>query len=163
MKQLTLLFALLFSLAIPQSLSAQEQDDKKREELRQQIGLDYSMPDYDVSKIDEKKIGTHLANMLRFLEMNYKDVIYNQYLSKIRSEQLNDIGLRFIGVDKVKATGVSKKGNEIDVTIQTMSKVSKEISKKKMLINDLHLHFVDGISDSYSINTLFTNLNRYAR
>ena len=163
MKQLTLLFAFLFSLAIPQSLSAQSQDDKKREELRQQIGLDYSMPDYEVSKIDDKKIGTHLANMLRFLERYYKDTIYNQYLSKIRSEQLNDLSLRFIGVDKVKVTGVSKKDNEIVVTIQTISKVSKEISKKKMLVNDLRLHFVDGISDSYSINTLFTNLNRYAR
>ena len=163
MKQLTLLFAFLFSLAIPQSLSAQDQDDKKREELRQQIDLDYSMPDYEVNKIDEKKIGTHLANMLKFLERYYKDTIYNQYLSKIRSEQLNDLSLRFIGVDKVKVTGVSKKDNEIVVTIQTISKVSKEISKKKMLVNDLRLHFVDGISDSYSINTLFTNLNRYAR
>ena len=163
MKQLTLLFAFLFSLAIPQSLSAQEQDDKKREELRQQIGLDYTMPDYDVNKIDDEKIGSHLANMLRFLERYYKDVIYNQYLSKIRSEQLNDISLRFIGVDKVKVTGVSKNGNEIVVAIQTISKVSKEINKKKILITDLHLLFVDGISDSYSINTLFTNLNRYAR
>ncbi len=163
MKQLTLLFAFLLSIAIPQCLSAQDQDDKKREELRQQIGLDYSMPDYDVSKIDEKKIGTHLANMLRFLERYYKDTIYNQYLSKIRSEQLNDLSLRFIGVDKVKVIGVSKKGNEILVAIQTISKVSKEINKKKMLITDLHLHFVDGISDSYSINTLFANLNRYAR
>ena len=71
MKQLALFFALLFSLAIPQCLSAQEQDDKKREELRQQIGLDYSMPDYSVNKIDDEKIGTHLANMLRFLERNY--------------------------------------------------------------------------------------------
>jgi hypothetical protein len=163
MKQLTLLFAFLFSFAIPQCLSAQEQDDKKREELRQQIGLDYAMPDYNVNKIDEKKIGTHLANMLRFLEKNYKDTIYNQYLSKIRSEQLNDLSLRFIGVDKVNVTGVSKKDNEIDVTIQVISKVSKEICKKKMLITDLHFHFVDGISDSYSINTLFANLNRYAR
>ena len=63
MKQLTLLFAFLFTLAIPQCLSAQEQDDKKREELRLQIGLDYAMPDYEVIKIDEKKIGTHLAKV----------------------------------------------------------------------------------------------------
>ena len=144
-------------------MQAQEQQDQTREELRQQIGLDYSMPDYQVSKIDDKVIGTHLAKMLRFLEKNYRDAIYNQYLSKIRSEQLNDLSLRFIGVDKVKVTGVSKKGNEIVVTIQTMSKVSKEISKKKTLITDLHLRFMDGISDSYSTQRLFANLNRYAR
>ena len=83
MKQLALLFAFLFSLTIPQSLSAQGQDDKKREELRQQIGLDYSMPDYNVNKIDEKKIGTHFANMLKFLEDNFMDVKHNGMLSKI--------------------------------------------------------------------------------
>ena len=163
MKQITLFFAFLLTLAMPLCLSAQEQGPQTREELRQQIGLDYSMPDYNVSKIDEEKMGTHLANMLRLLERNYKDVIYNQYLSKIRSEQLNDLSLRFIGVDKMKVTGVSKKGNEIVVTIQTMSKVSKEISKKKTLITDLHLRFMDGISDSYSTQRLFANLNRYAR
>ena len=164
MRKKCLILALFIqSYIVPLGMQAQEPQDQKREELRQQIGLDYSMPDYQVSKIDDKVIGSHLANMLRFLERNYKDMIYNQYLSKIRSEQMNDISLRFIGVDKVKVTSVSKKGSEIDVTIQTISKVSKEISKKKMLITDLHIHFVDGISDSYSINTLFTNLNRYAR
>ena len=163
MKQITLFFAFLFTLTMPLCISAQEQHDKTHEELRQQIGLDYSMPDYQVSKIDDKVIGTHLAKMLRFLEKNYRDIIYNQYLSKIRSEQMNDLGLRFLGVDKIKVTGVTKKGNEIVVTVQTTSKVSKEISKKKTLITNLHLRFVDGISDSYSTHHLFANLNRYAR
>ena len=76
---------------------------------------------------------------------------------------MNDLALRFVGVDKIKVTGVSKKGNEIVITVQTVSKVSKEISKKKTLITDLHLHFVDGISDNYSTHRLFANLNRYAR
>ena len=121
------------------------------------------MPDYQVSKIDDKVIGTHLAKMLRFLEKNYRDIIYNQYLSKIRSEQMNDLNLRFLGVDKIKVTGVTKKGNEIVVTVQTTSKVSKEISRNKKLITDLRFRFVDGISDSYSTYHLFANLNRYAR
>ena len=76
---------------------------------------------------------------------------------------MNDLSLRFLGVDKIKVTGVTKKGNEIVVTVQTTSKVSKEISKNKKLITNLHFRFVDGISDSYSTHHLFANLNRYAR
>lgn len=164
MRKKCLVLALFIqSYIVPLGMQAQEPQDQTREELRQQIGLDYSMPDYQVSKIDDKVIGTHLAKMLRFLEKNYRDAIYNQYLSKIRSEQMNDLSLRFLGVDKIKVTGVTKKGNEIVVTVQTTSKVSKEISKNKKLITNLHLRFVDGISDSNSTHHLFANLNRYAR
>lgn len=62
MKKILVSFLLLLGAA---SLSAQpagqSQDDKKAMELRQQIGLDYSMPEYSVKKIDASVIGPRLA------------------------------------------------------------------------------------------------------
>ena len=38
-------------------------DSVKTAEYRKNIALDYSMPDYSVTSIDEKKIGSRLANL----------------------------------------------------------------------------------------------------
>ena len=65
MKKILVSFLLLLGAA---SLSAQpagqSKDDNKAMELRQQIGLDYSMPDYSVKKIDASVIGPRLAKIL---------------------------------------------------------------------------------------------------
>ncbi len=45
-----------------------QSDSAKIAEYREKIGLDYSMPDYSVTSIDEKKISQRLANILRYYE-----------------------------------------------------------------------------------------------
>lgn len=156
MKQLSLLFAFLFSLSIPQCLSAQEQDDKKREELRQQIGLDYSMPDYNVNKIDEKKIGTHLANLLKFLEDNFRDIKHNGMLSKIQANQ-NDAML-FGVIRELKVKKIVKKGNKIDITLNTLTSLNTGLSRGTMTIT-----FEDGLSQDATVNNLFRDFSHYVK
>lgn len=52
------------------SLSAQttqQSEEVRTAEVRENIGIDYSMPDFNTSMIDGKIIGTRLAKMLTLL------------------------------------------------------------------------------------------------
>ena len=158
MKQLTLFFAFLFSLAMPQPLSAQEPQDQKREELRQLIGLDYSMPDYEVSKIDEKKLGPHLASMLRFLEDNFMDIKYNRMLSKIEADQ--DETMRYGVIRGLKVKNVKKKGNTIAITIGTEVSLSRNTSLSRGVMT---ITFQDGLSQDATANALFRDFSRFVK
>lgn len=60
-----MLFGILLLAGI--TLFAQT-DSLRREKVRQEIGLDYSVPDFSVSSIDEAKMGTRNAAILRSLE-----------------------------------------------------------------------------------------------
>lgn len=66
--------------------TAVQQEDPKVTELRQQIGIDYSMPDFKTKKIDGAIIGTHLAGMLNLLQRYYNDGTYNWKLAAIVKE-----------------------------------------------------------------------------
>lgn len=49
-------------------------DSLKVAEYREKIGLDYSMPDFSVTSIDEKKIGSRLANLKQVdIQYHFKD------------------------------------------------------------------------------------------
>ena len=56
-------------------------------EYREKIGLDYSMPDYSVTSIDEKKIGSRLANILRYYEEVNQQNVFSRKISTILAEQ----------------------------------------------------------------------------
>ncbi len=71
MKKLLILLMLMVCVFGAHAQTAVQQDDLKVTELRQQIGIDYSMPDFDMKKIDGKVIGVRLAKMLEFLQKNY--------------------------------------------------------------------------------------------
>ena len=61
-----------------QSLSAQttqHSEDARTIELRQELGIDYSMPDFSTSKIDGKVIGERLANLLQQLQSKYDNCV----------------------------------------------------------------------------------------
>ena len=67
-------------------------DSVKIAEYREKIGLDYSMPDYSVTSIDEKKIGSRLTNILRYYEeINDHDInlqtFFRQKIAAILVEQ----------------------------------------------------------------------------
>ena len=57
-----------------QSVSAQTSaiSDEARKEIREKIGLDMTVPDFETKKIDAKVMGSHLANILTFLMKNYQ-------------------------------------------------------------------------------------------
>lgn len=157
------LFSLLFLLGTL-SLSAQSQstpssDDQKSMELRQQIGLDYSMPDYAVKKIDESVIGPRLTKILTRLLDSYRQPLYNQYLAMLRSEIAEDPNLQYVQVDKLKLLNIAKAGNTITIRFNTFTK-DKNRGK---LDYDLEFVFVDGLSDDKTVNVLFSNIGRYIK
>ena len=94
------LFSLLFLLGtlsvFAQSQSTPSSDDQKSIVLRQQIGLDYSVPDYAVKKIDASVIGPRLAKILTRLLETYKQPLYNQYLAMMRSQVAEDPNLQYV-------------------------------------------------------------------
>ena len=157
------LFSLLFLLGtlsvFAQSQSSPSPDDQKTMELRQQIGLDYSMPDYSVKKIDSSVIGPRLAKILTRLLDTYKQPLYNQYLAMIRSQIVEDPNLQYVHVDKLKLLNISKAGNTITIRFNTFTK-DKNRGK---LDYDLDFTFVDGLSDDKTVNDLFSNIGRYIK
>lgn len=83
------LFLLVADVVTAQTTSMVE--DWKTNELRQKIGIDYSMPDFSTSKIDGSVIGDRLAKMLNKLQGNYSDYVLNQLIAFIQCEQLENV------------------------------------------------------------------------
>ena len=156
---LCLLLSSLLASAQYRNTSSEQNDEAKKQELRQQIGLDYSMPDYSVKKIDESVIGPRLAKILTRLLDNYKSLLYNQMLAKIRSQVAGDLLLRYVHVDKLKLLNISKAGNTITIRFNTFTK-DKNRGK---LDYDLGIIFVDGLSEDKTVNDLFSNIGRYTK
>ena len=53
-------------------------DEAKRAKIRESIGLDMSVPDFDTKKIDAKVMGSRLAGILDYLMENYQQGIYDR-------------------------------------------------------------------------------------
>ena len=112
-------FFMLLMLTYATSMNAQwseQSEDAKTEELRHQLNIDYSMPDYSVKKIDENIIGSRLAKQLQYLMAHYKDHVLNDYLSGILYEQTGN--LRYTKVQKLKIMEISKQGNTITIRMK---------------------------------------------
>lgn len=155
MKKLLISFMLLACALGAQAQTAVQQEDSKVTELRQQIGIDYSMPDFKTKKIDGAVIGTHLAGMLNLLQKYYNDGTYNWKLAAIVKEQKEMVSQ--VSIDKLKITEITKNGDVICVKMNTkLSKNSEGIKTTDIVI------VVDkGVSDSQSVNSLFSYLSRY--
>lgn len=132
-----------------------QQEDPKVTELRQQIGIDYSMPDFKTKKIDGAVIGTHLAGMLNLLQKYYNDGTYNWKLAAIVKEQKCMISQ--VSIDKLKITEILKVGDKISVKMNTKLLKNTEGIKSA----DIVIVFDRGVSDSQAANSLFSYLSRY--
>jgi hypothetical protein len=126
-------------------------------ELRQELGIDYSMPDFSTSKIDGKVIGERLAKLLQQLQSKYDNCVLNQYISLIQCEQIEN--LNYATVEKLHITRISKVGDVI--TIEAKTKLSNNAAKVKNA--KLTFVFDKGVSESISVNDLFKNLGRYIK
>lgn len=158
MKRIILLTMLMLTCTISMNAQCSDQShDAKTEQLRQQIGIDYSMPDYSVKKIDEKIIGSRLAKQLQFLMGHYKDHVLNDYLSGILYEQTGN--LRYTKVQALKILEISKQGNTITIRL----KASLAPNPLKLSTSEIPMTFVEGISDSKSANYIFSNISRYIK
>ena len=121
------------------------------------IALDYSMPDYSVKKIDESKIGSRLASLLRYLEENYKNSYINRWIASVVKEQNESLKDRYFEVEKMKLVSVLKAGNVISIEYKVSLSEKKDNSEPVMV----NIHFLDSVSESKNVNDLFTYIRRY--
>ena len=157
MKKLLLITLLMvFTLNISAQTTRQS-DDARTVELRQKLGIDYSMPDFSTSKIDGKVIGERLAKLLQQLQEKYDNSVLNQYISLIQCEQVEN--LDYATVEKLNITRISKVGDVI--TIEAKTKLSNNAAKVKNA--KLSFVFDKGVSESTSVNDLFKDLGRYIK
>lgn len=159
MKKTLLLFSLLLMVCGMAAQSIGQIDEKKMMEYRETIGLDYSMPDFDTSKIDAKVIGVRLAKILQSLEENYTQGYYNRTLASILAEQLENPAYKFVPVKKIKTQRIAKKGDEITILLKTTF-TSPDLGKQNTILT---LRFFQGISDSPFVNSLFYTLGNYLK
>ena len=132
-------------------------DAAMAEQYRTRIGLNDSRPDYSIKKIDEKVTGPRLAQLLRFFLESLRQPSFNRQASSIVAEQDERLKNVYVGIRKAKLAGISKSGNTIQVRYDVW------LNK-----NVVHLHqtvltftFVDGVSESTSVNELFSDMGHY--
>ena len=159
MKKTLLLFSLLLMVCGIAAQSAGQIDEKKMVEYRETIGLDYSMPDFNTTKVDAKVIGVRLAAILQSLEKNYKQAFYNRLLASIAAEQMANLNYSSVPVHKIMIKKISKTGDEINILVRTT--LTPSDSKKKNF--DVNLRFIQGVSDNNTTNLLFSDLCRYLK
>ena len=154
---ITMLLLLGATSISAQTSAKQSMDSAQISEYRAKLALDYSMPDYSVKKIDESKMGSRLANILRYFEENGKQGSLVSWMSSIISEQNESLQGRYMELKKLKLVRASKTGNEISILYQiTLDAKGNQPSQAEMTF-----HFTDGVSESKKVNDLFSYICRY--
>lgn len=134
-------------------------DTDKAERIRQEIGIDTTMPDFETKKIDEKVMGTRLANLLNYWEESYGQGTYARKISLVLSEQKEEFKNYAPEVKKIKLQKVSKAGNEILIVYKVWLNSNPSNIKQTEAV----FHFTDGVSDSKTVNELFSYMSRYVQ
>ena len=160
MKGILTILLMAFSMsAFAQFSAGCQTDSAKIAEYRERIGLDYSMPDYSIKKIDEKVMGARLANLLRYFEEGMNQGEYNYGLVKILGEQHKELRNLYFSVKKLKLISASKSGTDITVKYEVWPDDNSANVKQT---NVLFL-FREGVSESRTTNELFATLSRYVQ
>jgi len=130
-------------------------NDDRKEKTRKEIGLDYSMPDFEMNRIDSKVIGTRLASILQYLKTHDDEFSIKSQLAIILRDQEPD--LQYAIIEKFKTKTIRKNGQEINVIIEL--KIGKNPLGVKR--RNITLRFVDGLSDNVAENDLFRYICNY--
>lgn len=130
-------------------------DDKKAIELRQELGIDYSMADFNTSKIDGSVIGTRLARMLELLRQQGHHFEWSNMLIAICREQHER--LTYATLEKINIKRIIKQGDVITIVIKL--KLGNNAAGLKT--TEVPIVFDKGVSASQFVNNLFSNLARY--
>ena len=136
-----------------------QSDSAKVAEYREKIGLDYSMPDYSVTSIDEKKIGSRLTNILRYYEEANDQNMYRRKNATILAEQNEVFEYSYPEIIKQKLVKIEKSADEITVVYKLW--LDKNPANLKQV--DIQYHFKDGVSESNTVNEMFSHMSHYAQ
>lgn len=154
----TIITALMLMASV--AISAQvnkELTDEYKNEVRQKLSLDTTLPDYSVYKVDAKEMGPRLAAILQELGAKYKRSDYLSILSSIQVDQIED--LNYCTIEKLGLVNVTKSGNTITIRFKTnLAKNPLDLKK-----SDLIFTFVDGVSENKKVNALFSNICNYIK
>ena len=155
---------LVSMIASAQLWTGYKSDSVRIAEYREKIGLDYSMPDYSVTTIDEKKIGSRLANILRYYEeINHQNInnqnLFRRKISKILVEQ--NEAFEYISPEFIKQKLVKIEKSADDITIVYRLWLDKNPANLKQV--DILYHFKDGVSESNTVNELFSHMSHYVQ
>ena len=123
------------------------------------IDIDMSVPDFKTKKIDREVMGWRLAKMIDYIQKSYKQGMYNRKLAQIRYELTEDPRIRIAGLDKLDFMEAEKIDSVILIKWHTFTK----LENKEKVNHDISMRFVNGISDSESVNELFCDIARYIR
>ena len=134
-------------------------DSVRIAEYREKIGLDYSMSDYSVTSIDEKKIGSRLANLLHFYEEVKNQGSYSRWVEAILGEQIEELEHVYPEVKKQKLVKVYKTANEITI----IYKLWLDKNPANIKQTEIKYHFKDGVSESYTVNDMFSHMSHYVK
>ena len=134
-------------------------DSLKWAELREKIGLDMTLPDFESKKIDAKVMGDRLVSILNFLMENYQQSVYDRRLSQIASEQNEALENVYFLLNKMKFVNAVKKGD--DITILMRAELQNNSANVKQ--TDIKFHFSDGISESDKVNEMFSYISHYVQ
>lgn len=157
MKKILFITLLMLFTVSMSAQTIQQSEDARTAELRQKIGIDYSMPDFSTSRLDGKVIGDRLAKMLKQLQDRYDDYVFNQRISYIQCEQIDE--LQFVKIEKFTISKISKSGDVITITAKT------KLAPNSANLKNAEMKFIfdKGVSENSSINDLFSDLGRYIK
>lgn len=134
-----------------------ELTDEYKDEIRQKLSLDTTLPDYSVYKVDAEVMGPRLATILQELGSKYKRSDYLSILSSIQVDQIED--LDYCTIEKLGLVNVTKTGNTITIRFKT-TLTENPLDLKK---SDLIMTFIDGVSENKKVNALFSNICNYMK
>ena len=154
---ITILMLMVSMIASAQIWVGYKSDSVKTAEYRKNIALDYSMPDYSVTSIDEKKIGSHLANILRYYEEVNDQNMYRRKIAAILVEQNEVFEYSSPEFIKQKLVKIEKSTDEITVVYKLW--LDKNPANLKQV--DILYHFKDGVSESNTVNDMFSHMSHY--
>ena len=113
---ITMLLLIATVVVSAQGLKTNVDEDRKTE-VRKTLALDYTMPDYSISKVNAKVMGQRLADIMnKFQEMTQSQTMMGT-ISVIQAQQID--GMIYCAVKKVKLNKVVKQDNTITIIYDT--------------------------------------------
>ena len=131
--------------------------EKYKQEIREKLQLDLSMPDYSTGRIDAKVMGPRLAKILKSICDNYRQYTNLSALSVIQSNLVE--GLSCGRIKKMKMDNESKLGHEIIIRFNTTLESNNLNLKKSQIV----FQFNEGVSDDIASNDFFSYICRYIK
>ena len=117
------------------------------------------MPDYSVTSIDEKKIGSRLANILRYYEEASHQNMIRRKIAAILVEQNDAFEYASPEFIKQKLMKIEKSADEITIVYRLWLE-KNPVNLKQV---DILYHFKDGVSESNTVNEMFSHMSHYAQ